>query len=139
MNPASFDPDIVRPLLAGWILGAALGLIETALVVIAVARSPRWPEQLSYVRVSLPAFMIAAANGMLIGWTLIGLLFGAISIVAPMPNFSVAVIIVFGGVALLYSYVRGLGRRGEATLFIGSTLMAIVAFAVLLPFLSSLR
>ena len=101
MNPASFDPDIVRPLLAGWILGAAIGLIETALVVIAVARSPRWPEQLSYFRVSIPAFTIAAANGMLIGWTLVGLLFGAISIVVPMPNFSAAVFVVFGGVAVL--------------------------------------
>ena len=139
MNPASFDPDIVRPLLAGWILGAAIGLIETARVVIAVARSPRWPEQLSYFRVSIPAFTIAAANGMLIGWTLVGLLFGAISIVVPMPNFSAAVFVVFGGVAVLYSYVRGLGRRGEATLVVGSCVLAGVAFGGLLPFMSSLR
>ena len=39
-----FDPEIARPLLAGWIMGAVVGLADTALLVIAIARSRRWPE-----------------------------------------------------------------------------------------------
>lgn len=132
-----FDPDILRPLLAGWIIGAAIGLLETALVVIAVARSPRWPDQLSYFRVSIPAFTIAMANAMLIGWTLIGLLMGALWIAVPMPRFAIGVGAAGLGVVALYAYIRGLERRGEASLVLGSALLATVAFAGVLPVLAT--
>jgi len=134
-----FDPEIARPLLAGWITGAAVGLVDTALLVIAVARSPRWPEQFSQFRVSLPAFTIAAANGMLLGWTLIGLLLGAIWIVVPMPKFAIGVAVAMLGIGALYTYVRGLGHRGEAQVVLGSGLLAAVAFAGALPLLAAWR
>ncbi len=140
MNPiVLFDPEIARPLLAGWIMGAVVGLADTALLVIAIARSPRWPQQLSGLRVSLPIFAIAAANGMLITWTLIGLVLGAISIVVPMPKFSFAVGGAILGICGLYAYIRGLGHRGEAQVVVGSGVMAALAFAVALPLLAGWR
>lgn len=134
---ALFNPDVARPLLAGWITGAVVGLADTALIVIAVARSPRWPEQLSGLHVSLPAFAIAAVNGMLIGWTLIGLLLGALSIIVPMPKFAFGVCGVTIGIVCLYAYVRGLEHRGEVVVVMGSGLIATVAFAVMLPVLAA--
>ncbi len=132
-----FRPEIARPLLAGWIAGAIVGLVDTAIVVIAVARSPRWPEQLAYFRVSLPALTIAAANGMLLGWTLIGLLLGAVSMLVPMPRFAIAVCAVTFAVAGLYAYVRGLDDRGEAAVVLSSLALATLAFAGVLPALAA--
>ena len=132
-----FNPDIARPLLAGWITGAAVGLIDTAIVVIAVSRSPRWPAQLANFRVSIPAFTIAAVNGMLIGWTLIGLLMGALWIVVPMPRFAILVCAIGCVLAGLYAFVRGLDARGEAAVVIGSAVLSTVAFAVALPLLAA--
>ena len=132
-----FRPEVARPLLAGWIAGAFVGLLDTALVVIAVSRSPRWPEQLSHFRVSLPAFTIAAANGMLLGWTLVGLLLGAFWIIIPMPRFAIAVCAVTFAVAGLYAYVRGLDDRGEATVVLSSLALATFAFAGALPVLAA--
>ncbi len=134
---SGFDPDVLRPLLAGWIIGAALGLLETALVVIAVARSPGWPEQLSSFRVSIPVFTIAIVNAMLIGWTLVGLVMGALWIVVPMPRFAIGVCVIGLGITGLYAFIRGLERRGEATLFIGSGVLATVAFAGVLPLMAT--
>lgn len=134
-----FDPGIAQPLLAGWIIGAVVGLIDTAVVVIAVARAPRWPDQLSQFRVSLPALTIAAANGMVIGWTLIGLLIGAVSIVVPMPRFAIGVAAVTLGVLAMYVYVRGLAHRGEAQIIVGTGLIAGLGFAVVLPLLAAWR
>ncbi len=133
------NAGILQPLVAGWIIGAAIGLLETALVVIAVARSARWPEQLSGFRVSVPAFTIAMANAMLIGWTLIGLLMGALWIAIPMPRFAIGVGLAGLGVIGLYGYVRGLEHRGEASLVVGSGLLATVAFAGVLPVLATWR
>ncbi|MFA7248438.1 MAG: hypothetical protein WC273_02285 [Dehalococcoidia bacterium] len=131
------NPEIARHLLAGWVTGALVGLIDTALLVIAVGRSPRWPQQLSALRVSLPALTIAAVNGMLIGWTLIGLLLGAVSISVPMPRFSILVCLVALGAAGLYAFVRGLGNRGEMLVVMGCGLVATVAFAGMLPALAA--
>ena len=137
MNALLVDPEVARPLLAGWISGAALGLAETALVVIAIARSPGWPRQLSGLRVSLPVFTIVAVNGMLIGWTLIGLLLGALWIVVPMPRFAIGVGAGFLGLVGLYAFVRGLRYRGEAAVVIATGLLATVAFAGALPVLAA--
>lgn len=134
-----FDPAIAGPLLAGWIIGAAIGLLDTAILVIAVARSARWPAQFSQFRVSMPAFAIAAANGMVIGWTLLGLVFGALWITVPMPGFAVGVAAAFGLLGVFYAYVRGLGRRGEAQVVLGSLLLAVVGFAGVLPLLAGWR
>lgn len=131
-----FDPAILRPLLAGWITGAAVGLASTAIVVIAVVRSRRWPRQFARLRISIVAFAIAAANGMVIGWTLIGLLAGAAWIASParFPLLAGAVGLAF---AALYAYVRGLEDRGEAAVVLGCTLVATLAFALALPLLAA--
>ncbi len=132
-----FDPEIARPLLAGWIVGAVVGLADTAVLVIAISRSRHWPQQLSGLRVSLPVFAIAAVNGMLIGWTLVGLLLGVLWIVAPGPRYLLGVGIVGAGIAGLYAFVRGLHHRGEAGVVIGSLALATTAFGVLLPLLAT--
>lgn len=134
-----FDPAIAGPLLAGWIVGAAIGLADTAILVVAVARAPRWPAQFSQFRVSTPAFAIAAANGMVMGWTLVGLLFGAAWIAVPMPGFAIAVGGAFGLAGLCYAYVRGLAHRGEAQVVLGSLLLALTGFAGVLPLLAGWR
>ena len=134
-----FDPAIAQPLLAGWIIGAVVGLIDTAVVVIAVARAPRWPAQFSQFHVSLPALAIAAANGMVIGWTLIGLVIGALSIIVPMPKFAIGMVAVVLGILGLYVYIRGLSHRGEAQVVVGTGLIAGVGFAVVLPLLAAWR
>ena len=130
------DPEVARPLLAGWITGAAVGLADAALLVIAVARSAGWPQQLSGLRVSLLAFTIAAVNGMLIGWTLVGLLLGALWIVVPMPRFAIGVCVVGLGIVGLYAFVRGLGHAGEARVVAALALIPTVAFAAMLPVLA---
>ena len=134
-----FDPEIARPLLAGWIMGAVVGLADTALLVIAIARSRRWPQQLSGLHVSLPIFAIAAANGMMICWTLIGLVLGALWIVVPMPKFAIGVGGAILGILGVYAYIRGLGHRGEAQVVVGSGALAAVAFGGVLPLLASMR
>ena len=132
-----FDPEVARPLLAGWITGAIVGLADAALLVIAVTRAPGWPQQLAGFRVSLPAVAIVAVNGMLIGWTLVGLLLGALWIVVPMPRFAIGVCAVSLGIVGLYAFVRGFEHRGEARLVAGGALIATVAFAGLLPALAA--
>jgi len=133
------DPEIARPLLAGWITGAAIGLADTAIVVIAVARSSSWPAQFSHFRVSIPAFGIAAVNGLLIGWTLIGLLMGALWIRIPQPRFSILVVAVGLAIIGLYAFIRGFDQRGEAAVLLATALLATLAFAVMLPALAASR
>ncbi|MGE3858062.1 MAG: hypothetical protein AB7G21_13980 [Dehalococcoidia bacterium] len=134
-----FDPEVAGPLLAGWIVGAAVGLADTAILVIAVARSSHWPSQFSHFRVSMPAFAIAAANAMVIGWTLVGLLFGAMWIAVPMPGYSIGVGGAFAVLGVLYAYIRGLSHRGEAQVVLGSGLLALVGFAGVVPLLAGWR
>lgn len=136
---AAFDPELVRPLLAGWISGAMLGLADTALLVIAISRSPGWPHQLSGLRVSLPVFSIVAINAMLIGWTLVGLLAGVLWITLPGAKFAALVGLVTVGGMCLYAFVRGLKHRGEAVVVVGTGLMAMLAFLGVLPVLASWR
>jgi len=131
-----FDPAIARPLLAGWISGAVLGLADTALLVLVIARSPTWPHQLSGLRVSLPVFSIAAINAMLISWTLIGLLLGALWITVSGTKYAIIVALVTVGLVCLYAFVRGLAHRGEAVVVIGTGLLASVAFLGVLPALA---
>lgn len=135
----ALDPDVARPLLAGWVAGAGVGLAHTALLLLALSRDPAWPKRLPGLRVSLPILGVVAANALVIGWTLVGLVLGAILIGAPMPAFSFAV----GGgclaLAALYTFVRGRPPRGEAVVVWATAALAAVAFAVLLPLLAAPR
>jgi len=136
---ALFDPEVARPLHEGLIVGAEHEQMDTAVLVIAESRSQRWPEQFRYFRVSMIAFAIAAANGMVLSWTLIGLILGALWIVVPMPKFAIGVALAILGIGGLYAYIRGLGRRGEAQVVLGSGLLALVGFAGALPLLAGWR
>lgn len=139
MSPSLFDSTILRPLLAGWIMGAMVGLAGTAILVVAVARSKRWPQQFTRLRVSVPVFAIVAINAMVISWTLIGLVLGALWIATPMPQFAVGVVVAILGPIGGYLYLRGRDHRGEAQVVIGTGGIAALAFAVGLPLLAGGR
>ena len=127
------DPAVARALLAGWIAGAIVGLADTALLLVVLSRHPAWAQRLPGLRISLPIFGVVAVNAMLIGWTLVGIVLGALYLGAPTPAFSIAA----GGgwfvLAGLYTFVRGHEGRDEAAVIWGTAALAAVAFALLLP------
>ncbi len=137
------DPEVARPLLAGWIAGAIVGLADTALLLLVLAHDATWPARLPGLRLSLPIFGVVAVNALLIGWTLVGIVLGAIYLGAPMPAFSLAVGGGWLALAALHAFVRGGlrggARRGEVTVVWGTAALAVAAFALLLPLLAGRR
>lgn len=137
------DPEVARPLLAGWIAGAIVGLADTALLLLVLSRDTAWPTRLHRLPVSLPILGVVAVNAMLIGWTLVGIVLGAIYLGAPMPAFSLAVGGGWLALAALYAFVRGGvpggAPRGELALVWGTVALAAAAFALLLPLLAGRR
>ncbi len=124
--------DTAQALLAGWVSGAASALAITALLLVAVARDPTWRVRLSQ-RVRLPLIGIVVVNAMMLFWTLVGLVLGAIYLVADQPAFSITVAVVIGLGLLLFSAIRGM--PGWVT---WSTVgIALLSFAGLLPALAA--
>ena len=70
----------MRALLAGWVTGAAVSFISTAVLLVALvrarARGVQWLTGWERVRPALVG--IVFVNGMLVLWTLLGLLLGAL-------------------------------------------------------------
>ena len=132
-------PAVARPLLAGWIAGAIVGLADTALLLVVLSRDPAWVRRLPGLRVSLPIFGVVAVNALLIGWTLVGIVLGALYLGAPMPAFSLAAAGAWFALAGLYTFVRGGRHRGEAVVVWGTATLAAGAFALLLPLLAGPR
>ena len=127
--------DIARTLLAGWLAGALVGLGDTALLLVILARHPGWAARLPALRVRLPILGVLAANALVIGWTLVGLLLAALALRLPMPAYAFAVAGLWAAVGLLHAFLRGGAVRDEAQFVWGTAILATAAFAVLLPWL----
>lgn len=127
------EGETASALLAGWVSGAVVAFVTTGLVLLAVAREPAWRERLNRTRLRLPLLGIVIVNGMMLFWTIVGLILGAIHIGVDDPAFSVTVVAIIGLGLLLFSAVRG--RPGWLA---WSTVAATaLAFGGLLPALAS--
>jgi hypothetical protein len=129
--------DAAGVLLAGWLAGAVVGLADSGLLLVLLSRHPGWAARLPAFRVRLSIIGIVVANGMVIGWTLIGLLMGLLALKVAMPAFvllAVGLCLAAGG---LHVFFRGLRRGDEAAAVWGTVLAAIAGFAGLLPWLAA--
>lgn len=126
--------DTAEALLAGWVSGAAAALALTALMLFAIARDPAWRVRLGSTRLRLPLIGVVVVNAMMLFCTLVGLVLGAVYLVADQPAFSITVVAVIGLGLLLFSTVRGM--PGWVTW--STVAISVVAFAGMLPGLASL-
>jgi len=128
------DGDTARALLAGWISGAAVAFVTTALTLFAVAKDEAWSQRLNRARLRLPLLGVLVVNALMLFWTLVGLMLGAIYLGVDQPAFSLTLVAVLGLALLLFSAVRG--RPGWLT---WSTLaVALLSYAGLLPALAGI-
>ena len=103
-----------------------------ALILLAVSRDPTWGARLNRSRLRLPLLGIVIVNAMMLFWTLVGLMLGAIHLGIDQPAFSLTILAILALGLLLFSAVRG--RPGWLT---WSTVgVAAVSFAGLLPALA---
>lgn len=119
-------------LLAGWVSGAAVAFVTTAVVLMAVARDEAWGERLNRNRVRLPLLGVLVVNAMMLFWTLVGLMLGAIHLGVNQPVFSLSIVAIVGLVVMLFTAVRG--RPGWVTW--STVAAALLSFAGLLPALA---
>jgi hypothetical protein len=139
------DPRILQALLAGLITGMAVALATTAIALIAIARNPRWREQPLSLPIPLPAAGVIVVNAMVLGWTVGGLVLGAIflGIEDRRPSAGlgsanlVFTAVVAGGIVTLLA--AGAYVRGRVTWPVLSTAgVAALAFGWLLPLLATI-
>ena len=130
-------------LLAGFLVGAALGLATTGITLVALARSPAWGRRAAAARVSLPVAGVVIVNAQLLLWTLIGLGLGAAfrgaetrhpagGLLSPNWLFSLLVAAAAAFLLLAATIVRGRLSMPVAL----SALVAALAFGWLLPLLA---
>ena len=127
------DGDTGRALLAGWISGAAVAFATTALVLVAVARDPAWAARINRSRLRLPILGVLVVNAMMLFWTLVGLVLGAIHLAISQPAFSVTVAAVLGLGLLLFAAVRGM----PGWLAWSTAVVTLGSFGGLLPALAA--
>jgi hypothetical protein len=127
------EGDTARALLAGWVSGAAVAFATTALVLLAVSRDPAWRDRLNRTRLRLPLLGVVVVNAMMLFWTLVGLVLGAITLAVDQPAYSLTIVAITTLALLLYSTIRGL----PGWLTWSTTALALAAFALLLPALAA--
>jgi len=76
------DPEVGAALLAGWISGAAVAFAAAALVLVWLSRNEGWRARFGRTNVRLPLVVIVVVNGMMLGWTMVGLVLGAFYLAA---------------------------------------------------------
>jgi hypothetical protein len=76
------DGETMRALFSGLVAGAIVAFATTTIALIAIARDPRWVLMASTVRVPLPLAGVVVVNGMMLGWTMVGLVLGAFYLAA---------------------------------------------------------
>ena len=139
------DPRILQALLAGLIAGAVVALATTAIWMTALARDPRWRERPLSLPVPLPAAGVIVVNAMVLGWTIAGLVLGAIFLgiedrraAAGLGSANlVFTAVVAGGIVVLLAL--GAYVRGRVTWPVWSTAaVAALAFGWLLPLLATI-
>jgi len=128
------DPEVGAALLAGWISGAAVAFAAAALVLVWLSRNEGWRARFGRTNVRLPLVVIVVVNGMMLGWTLVGLMLGAVYLWMDQPAFSITVVAML--VLGLGMWITVLGRPGWAVLW--TTGVALASFGGLLPLLVSL-
>lgn len=128
------DGETARALLAGWVSGAAVAFVTTALVLIAVARDEGWRERLNRTRLRLPLLGVVVVNGMMLFWTLVGLMLGAVHLGIDQPAFSLTVVAIVALGLILFSAVRGM----PGWLTWSTVGVAVLSFGGLLPGLASI-
>jgi hypothetical protein len=127
----SHEVEVGRTLLAGFISGAIAAFASSIIVLVSISRSADWHIRAARVkRVSLPFLGVVLVNGLLLGWTLLGLVLGMIYVgIADPLRFGTAVSMV----TLLALLAAGfICRRITAPMW-GTALMAAVIFGVLFP------
>ena len=127
------DGDTGRALLAGWVSGAAVAFVTTALVLLAVAQDDGWRERLNRTRLRLPLLGVLIVNAMMLFWTLVGLMLGAIHLGIDQPAFSLTIVAIVALALILLSAVRGM----PGWLTWSTVGVAVVSFGGLLPALAS--
>jgi hypothetical protein len=125
--------DTAAALLAGWVSGAVVAFASTALVLLAVSRDPAWSARLNRTRLRLPLLGIVVVNGMMLFWTIVGLILGAVHLGVDQPAFSVTIVAVIALGLVLFSAIRGM----PGWLTWSTVAIAVVSFAGLLPALAS--
>ncbi len=130
----SAEVDASRALFAGFVSGAAAAFVTIAIALWSMSRSPRWRERAAGLeRLPAPLVGIVLVNGALIGWTLLGLLLGAVYLQVGDPLLfgtivhAIALIVVLAGAFVL--------RRLSGAIW-ATAIIAAVAFGVLLPALA---
>jgi len=139
------DPRILQALLAGLICGAAVALATTAIWMTAIARDPRWRERPLSLPIPLPAAGVIVVNAMALGWTVAGLVLGAVFLGIDdrrpasglgSANFLFTAVVAGSMVALL---ALGAYVRGRVTWPVWSTaVVAALSFGWLLPLLATI-
>jgi hypothetical protein len=72
------DPHTIQALVVGFGTGIAVALVSTGIAMVALARGSFWPRLPQNRRIPLPLMGVAFANALLFGWTLVGLVLGAL-------------------------------------------------------------
>ena len=125
--------DTAQALFAGWVSGAFVAFAHTALLLVALSRDPAWWGRFSRTGLHLPLVGIVVVNAMMLLWTIVGLVLGAISLGIDQPAFSITVVAIVGLAVMLLAVVRGMpGWLTWATVAV-----AVTAFAGLLPALAA--
>lgn len=134
------DPTALRALLAGLIAGAAVAFASTAIALVALARGRWWTRLPQRQRVPLPLLGVVLVNGLMLAWTLLGLVLGAgylraaahapgAGLGSPNARFTLLVAAAVAAALAIAGFVR---RRVTWPLW-STALVAAAAFGWLLP------
>lgn len=126
--------DALRAILAGWVTGAAIGVVSLGAIMILLARESDPMGRFPMIRVSLPVFGIVMANVLVIGWTLVGILLGFLYTLLSPGAYIVGVIALGSFVWAAHFVLRG-STAGETKFVWPSLVIATVLFASMVPVL----
>ncbi len=136
------NTHVLQSLLAGWLSGAAAGLALTAVVLVWLARRPEVARRLP-LQTRLPILGIVAANALVFGLTLLGLVSGAVyhntSADAGGGRFPLVLAGLLLTVGALYAFVRGTVRSKEAPVVLAALIVCGLAFGGLMPWLAGIE
>jgi hypothetical protein len=126
--------EALRAILAGWVTGAAIGIVNLGVLMVLLAREREPMARFPGLKVSLPIFGVIVANVMVFGWTLVGIVLGFIYTLMS-PGAFVAVVVAVGVfVGAAYGVLRGVAAS-EAKFVWPSLALGTVLFASVVPFL----
>jgi hypothetical protein len=137
------DPDTLRALVSGLIAGAAAAFASTAIVLVALARGRWWTRLPERQRVPLPLLGVVFVNGLMLAWTLLGLVLGAgypraaaVTPGAGLGSPNVRFTLLVAGVIIVALALAGFVRRRVTWPMWWTAGVALAAFGWLLPLLA---